>query len=95
MKVKNVNGTSGRSCKCGSWLEHWNNFNSGQIANRCRAKGCSNEAEVGAHVHKQTDNREFIVPFCKGHNAQKYPIWIELNTGTDCVPASRLNTCKY
>ena len=26
MKVKNLNGTSQRTCKCGSWLKHWEKF---------------------------------------------------------------------
>ena len=96
MKVKNVSGTSERSCKCGSWIEHWNNFNKGQVATVCRAKGCSNKDIVGAHVKKITtgDNKEYIVPFCSSHNQQTNPKWIVLVSGTDLVPANKQKTCK-
>ena len=96
MKVKNINGTGERDCRCGSWINHWKNFNSGQVATVCKAKGCSNSVDDGAHVHKITigDNKHYIVPFCRTHNLQSNPLWIELNSGTDCVPANRQKTCK-
>ena len=28
MKVTNINGTSEYDCSCGSWLKHWEKFNS-------------------------------------------------------------------
>ena len=96
MKVKNLNGTSKRSCNCGTWINHWNNYNNGQIATVCRVIGCSRTDLVGAHVKKITkgDNKEYIVPFCNLHNKQYNPIWIEINKGTDCVSANKQKTCK-
>lgn len=96
MKVKNVKGTSERSCKCGSWLEHWNKFNNGQVANICRVKGCSNRDIIGAHVKKinKNDNKEYIVPFCNMHNQQSYPKWIELVSSTNLVSANKQKTCQ-
>ena len=49
MIVKNLNGTSQRTCKCGSWLKHWENF-SGRSAKKCSV--CGKNAEVGGHVQK-------------------------------------------
>lgn len=93
MKVKNINGTSQNACKCGSWIKHWHNF-SGQIANLCRAKGCSNAAAVGAHVQKDVtyDNRWYIVPFCYTHNAASGSV--ELVAGTNLVSANKKLTCE-
>lgn len=93
MYVKNVNGTTDRSCKCGSWIQHWKNF-SGQSATICRAKGCSNQNPLGAHVKKNSeDNKEYIVPFCSAHNSQTTPTWIELVLGTKLAPANKNDTC--
>lgn len=93
MKVKNINGTSSRSCNCGTWIEHWRNF-SGQTATICRAKGCSNKDIVGAHVKKcnSVDENEYIVPFCRFHNSQSE--CIEINDGTVLTPANKNKTCR-
>lgn len=81
---------------CGSWLNHWKNYNKGQAATRCRAIGCSNTDVVGAHVRKVTtgNNKQYIVPFCNAHNKQHSPKWIEVNSGTDLVSANKNATCK-
>src|SRR5690242_375654 len=34
IKVNNVNGTSDKYCKCGSWLDHWKKY-SRQTTNHC------------------------------------------------------------
>lgn len=92
MKVKNINGTSQRNCKCGSWIQHWRNF-SNQIATECRALGCSRKDLVGAHVQKDVDydNSWYIVPFCSAHNQAN--ISIELVVGTNLVSANKSQTC--
>ena len=92
MKVKNINGTSQNKCKCGSWLQHWRNF-SKQTATECRAKGCSRNNLLGAHVQKDVDydNRWYIVPFCHEHN--KAVGSVELVVGTKLVPANKSETC--
>ena len=71
--VKNLNGTSGKDCKCGSWLKHWINFNSKATATIppiCPA--CQKEMKwtdvVGAHVQKEDDNHWYIIPLCKECN---------------------------
>jgi len=72
MKVKNINGTSQKTCKCGSWLDHWKNFSGQSLPTYCPAVGCLEKAEVGAHVQKDspTDSSWYIVPLCKKHNAE-------------------------
>jgi len=52
MKIRNINGTSQTTCKCGSWLKHWENF-SGQVKpSYCPASGCLRTDLLGAHVQK-------------------------------------------
>lgn len=67
--VKNLNGTSGKTCSCpgcSSWLGHWER-KTGRRALFCAA--CTNSAEVGGHVKKAGDDySHYIVPLCKGCN---------------------------
>lgn len=68
-KVKNLNGTSDNTCKCGSWLAHWEKF-SGKQRGLCSKTTCSAKATVGAHVQKDdsTDKAWYIVPLCDACN---------------------------
>ena len=70
MKVKNINGTSDNTCKCGSWLDHWKKFSGQSLPTYCPETKCIQKPEVGAHVQKDssTDSSWYIVPFCKTHN---------------------------
>jgi hypothetical protein len=92
MKVNNINGTSQNACPCGSWLMHWQRVVRSAIA-RCSVLGCSNVAEVGAHVQKDgaTDRRWFIVPLCKAHNAKAASLTIR--DDITLVPANVAQTC--
>lgn len=69
--VKNARNTGNRSCDCGSWLEHWENY-SGYGANGCDAINVGTHSGVlsGAHVRKAQgkDTSLYIVPLCLGHN---------------------------
>jgi hypothetical protein len=53
--VRNINGTTGRRCECGSWITHWKLTTSSARA-QCAVHNCGNDAEVGAHV-MVTDGR--------------------------------------
>jgi hypothetical protein len=72
MIVKNINGTSDNTCKCGSWLNHWKNFSGQTLPTYCPEARCLNKPEVGAHVQKDTtaDSDWHIVPLCKTCNAK-------------------------
>jgi len=93
MKVKNINGTSDNTCKCESWLKHWENYGGGK-AGLCVVTSCVKKAEVGAHVQKanSTDNRWYIVPFCKDHNALTGKE-IDISDSTKLVSANTKETC--
>jgi hypothetical protein len=92
MKVKNINGTTGRNCSCGGWIHHWRKFGN-QTATVCRAKGCTNKDLVGAHVQKdvKSNNNWYIVPFCNKHN--KSEAKVELVSGTKLISANISSTC--
>ena len=86
-----MDGNAINVCTCGSWIQHWRNH-SRQIANVCRAFGCSRSDLLGAHVQKDYtyDNHWYIVPFCTHHNNSAGTI--ELVSGTNLVSANRSMT---
>lgn len=95
MKITNINGTSNRTCGCGSWLEHWKKF-SGQTSTGCVVLGCSQKSDiVGAHVQKDSifDKNWYIAPLCKDHNNKKGES-IVISDNTHLVPANTSETCE-
>jgi len=94
MQVKNLGGTSERTCKCGSWLNHWMAYGGGRYVGMCKESVCRNQATVGAHVQKvgTTDMSHYIVPLCQEHNQQE-GVSIKLMDGTVLVPANVSGTC--
>lgn len=91
-KVKNINGTSSTTCKCGSWLKHWENY-SKQTVNFCCEKSCLNKDLVGAHVQKagSPDSNWYIIPLCNAHN--KATGEIEVSDSYKLVSANKSETC--
>lgn len=73
MKIRNINGTSDNTCKCGNWLDHWKKFSGQSLPSYCPEEKCIQKPEVGAHVQKDssTDNGWYIIPLCKTHNGKK------------------------
>ena len=75
VKIKNANGTADRTCKCGSWIAHWENF-SQKTSKKCSVTGCSNDATLGAHttrpLAKNNDYKthHYIIPMCSTHNGK-------------------------
>jgi hypothetical protein len=69
MLIKNIKGTTGHNCVCGSWLKHWENF-SDQTSEYCQAEGCTEKDPLGAHAQKaySKDEAWYIYPLCKTHN---------------------------
>jgi hypothetical protein len=75
-KIKNINGNAANKtvCKCGSWLEHWENYGGGRAPAFCivSSPNCLERAElVGAHVQKVNDSTWYIAPLCAKHAAVK------------------------
>jgi hypothetical protein len=70
MKIKNINGTSDSTCRCGSWLKHWERFSRHAAPSYCPVDGCLEKGLLGAHVQKDsaTDRNWYIYPLCDKHN---------------------------
>ncbi len=91
IKADNVKGTGERTCKCGSWLAHWQKYTNINITPKCSVYTCQKPAEVGAHVIRPYGSSHFIVPLCQEHN--KDPNQLNLGDGTQFVSANVSETC--
>lgn len=94
MKVNNVNGTTGLSCKCGGWLKHWVKHGGQTLSAYCSEATCLQKPELGAYVQKDsgTDTKWYIVPLCSVHNKEKGKS-LTLSNSVVLVPANVSNTC--
>jgi len=94
MRVKNINGTSDNTCKCGSWLKHWKRFGGSVPYSYCAEITCNGSQEVGAHVQmdNSTDVNWYIIPLCNSHNAKTGGSF-DLMVGTTLVSANVSQTC--
>ena len=95
MKIRNINGTSGTKCSCGSWLAHWENFSGQKKPSFCQADGCLKKDLVGAHVQKgggSTDQKWFIYPLCGDHNKDTGEL--EVSDSYKLVSANKKETCE-
>lgn len=95
MKVNNINGTSDTTCKCGSWLKHWENFSGQTVPTYCPVSGCLEKSLVGADVQKDnsTDKSWYIVPLCTKHNAETGKS-LEISGSCKFATANKSNTCE-
>lgn len=93
MKVRNINGTSENTCKCGSWQNHWVKFGGKSVPTYCSESSCTGKDLVGAHVQKDSssDKSWYIVPLCKKHNAKSDTLTI--SDSTVLVSANVSQTC--
>lgn len=105
MKVINANGTGKKypepSCKCNTWLEHWENNKIWQDGGKCIAGWCracgekyKHEKLNGGHVNKylSEDKKYYIVPICDSCNAIDGLVF-DVNE-SDLVEASSVK-CNY
>ena len=89
---KNKKGTGERSCKCGSWKQHWINNSGKSWPEKCSVLGCNNSATLGAHVINSEVSGEYIIPACDSCN--KLSSEFNLKGGTTLVPANKQKTCE-
>lgn len=95
MKIRNINGTSDTTCKCGSWLKHWVNFSGLSIPTYCPVSNCLNKELVGAHVQRgggSTDQKWYICPLCAKHN--KHTGELDVSDAYKLVLANKKETCE-
>ena len=91
---KNIKGTSDRSCKCGSWKNHWIKYSGESWPEKCSVKGCNRDATLGAHVRNiyKDITGEYIIPMCDICNKRDTTFSIKQNTVP--VPANKNKTCE-
>jgi hypothetical protein len=93
---KNKGGTADRSCKCGSWKQHWLNFSGQPWPEKCSVDGCDKKAEDGGHLYNSLSDSmaEVIVPLCKDCNNPENRAVMALKPGVVKVPANQSETCR-
>ena len=89
---RNVIGSDERKCSCGSWKEHWKKFSGKKWPSECSVKGCSESADLGAHVHIVGEKKEWIVPMCTNCNNDPDKTF-QLKANTILVSANKAETC--
>lgn len=88
---KNKGGTGKRTCKCGSWKNHWLKFSKKPWPSQCSVYGCTNPPTLGAHIINTNVIGEKIVPMCESCN--KLSGVFDLKGGITLVEANVANTC--
>lgn len=91
---KNKGGTGERSCKCGSWKNHWVDSSGKSWPTQCSVLGCNNSATLGAHVFNIDRGvcGEYIIPACNSCNSLSSEF--NLKGSITLVPANQQKTCK-
>jgi hypothetical protein len=94
MKVVNIKGTANRTCKCGSWLQHWINCTRQPVPLFCAVEGCLRSPKLGAHVRyaNESHGKHYIIPMCSTHNESTEVLSIK--AGIDPVSANKSETCE-
>lgn len=88
--VRNVSNSSWRSCTCGSWIEHWYAA-TGSSRAYCAVLGCTNLAEVGAHVRildRRSGDGLYIAPLCRACNIHHNTDEMWLDSRVDLISAN-------
>ena len=91
----NVPHTGDRTCRCGSWQQHWINFaDKGKVwPKKCCVYGCGNDADRGLHIH-QGNGPEYIIPGCRSCNGRSSDDKFSIKPGTHLVSANKSKTCE-
>jgi hypothetical protein len=96
MRIRNINGISDNACRCASWLEHWENYNTDKQALPvfCPVADCVNNPIVGAHAQKDddSDSNWYIIPLCMTCNAKTNQV-LEVSGAISLAPADVSQTC--
>lgn len=88
---KNKEGTGSRTCKCGSWKQHWINFTKENWPSTCSVEGCNKTPTLGAHIINPQVSGERIAPMCEDCN--KRTDTFTLKSGVVLSSANTSETC--
>ena len=61
-------GTADKSCKCGTWKDHWLNHADKSWPSNCSLSSCSSSPTLGGHVKNSAVTSVRIVPMCDSCN---------------------------
>jgi hypothetical protein len=93
--ITNINGAPDITpCRCGSWLQHWENFSRQNLPYYCPVNGCYQKDLVGAHVQKAYSlvRRWYIIPLCSRHSESKFNL--DVSDTIMFVSADKSETCE-
>lgn len=88
---KNKKGTGDRTCRCGSWKQHWLNYSHHPWPKYCSVRGCFNAPTLGAHVINPRIAGEMIIPMCDACNRKSESF--DLVPTVEPVSANQASTC--
>lgn len=88
---KNKSGTGARSCRCGTWADHWVKFAKKQWPATCSVEACASRPTLGGHVVNPGVAGERIVPMCDSCNGLTGTF--SLKNGTTVPSANTAETC--
>lgn len=98
MQYKNIQKTTGLTCQCISWLDHWMRFTGKRVTPICSVHKCTQLAVVGGHV-KACDSENspwLIMPLCSVHNASHFTECFNVKVAVlrNLVSANVAETCR-
>ncbi len=90
MQFKNTPNTTGLTCNCTSWLDHWMNNNGSHSTPQCSVIQCTTKAVVGGRVKACDDEHSpwLIVPLCSAHNASHFTDCFDVKASVRRNPVS-------
>lgn len=89
---KNKGGTGTRSCKCGTWAQHWVKYANEPWPATCSVLGCTQAPTVGGHTINPNVSGERIVPMCDSCNGLTGSF--TLKVGITLPSANTAETCE-
>ena len=95
--VRLVPKKAGRTCECGSWLDHWE-FLTNKKAQRCSVAGCDATHDlVGGLVHKTEPNNweeELVIPLCRSCNLTDHKKELTIRGHVEAKSSDPNRTCE-
>lgn len=87
----NATGTTGESCPCGTWKDHWLKHSGKSWPAACSVKDCTEPPTLGAHIENPSVTGRHIVPMCDSCNGSDGAF--DLAGGVTLVPAKAMSSC--
>ena len=89
---KNKNDSADKSCRCGTWKNHWLNYANKSWPSFCAVYGCVHSPTLGALIYNAVITGEYIVPMC--HSCNGLNVTFNLNEGVTPIGANKSEVCE-